>query len=251
MANFVTIQDYYFWSGVVLLFVSIALLIIVRRTSWNYVRPRLKQFFRGGRFIEEVTGNSGHTFKCVPMDEGVIRSGDRIHTVVAGSALRNPDGAIFQIHENVGKAMTPGFVHAANNTARMGFTSIAHALTLYKEAYFKEDMDRARLAVENNAPNAYAIIDGVEKKIGISLMDPEQKDDFTQNLAIINAFSNDKLDGYAQKNLLDKVWNEANKRAAGGGLSAERLMSYAFAFVALICGIAFAFVVLKAQGVIN
>jgi hypothetical protein len=251
MANFVTIQDYYFWGGVVLLLASIALLILVRRTSWNYVNPRLKQFFRGGRFIEEVSGNSGHTFKCVPMDEGIIKSGDRIHTVVDGSALRNPDGAIFQIHMNVGKSLTPGFIHAANNTARMGFTSIAHALTLYKQVYFKDDMEKIQKAIENKDANASVIIDGVERKIGISLMDPLQQDDFTQNLAIINAYSNDQLDAYAQKNLHDKVWNEANKRAATGGLSAERLMSYAFAIIALLSGVAFTLVVMKSQGIIK
>jgi len=251
MANFISIQDYYFWGGVGLLFISISLLILIRRTSWNYVGPRLKQFFWGGRFIEEVNVNGGHSFNCVSLKEGVVETKNRIHTIIAGSALRNPDGAIFQIHEEIGKTLTPGFINASNSLARMGFSSIAHALTLYKTTYFKDDWDKAQKAIEDKNPAASVIIDGIEKKIGISLMDPNQGDNFTQNLAIINAFSNDKLDGYAQKNLIDKTWNEANKRAASGGLSAERLMSYAFAIVALVCGIAFALVVMKSQGIIN
>ena len=251
MANFVLIQDYYLYGGVVALIVSVALLLLVRKTSWNYVAPRLKQFFRGGRFIEEVSGNGSHRFGLVPLEEGAITSGDRRHTLVAGSALRNPDGAIFQIHENVGKALIPGFVHAGNGLAHMGFSSIAHALTLYKYQYFKEDMEKVQKAIESKDPQASVIIDGVERKIGISLMDPKQQDEFTQNLAIINAYSNDKLDPYAQKNAHDKVWNEAMKRSASGGLSGEKLMTYAFAFAALLGTIALIVIILKSQGILK
>jgi hypothetical protein len=133
----------------------------------------------------------------------------------------------------------------------MGFKSFAHAATFYKQEYFKDDWEKAAQLIKADPNNAAVINQKVEEKIGLSLMNPVQDDQFTQDLSIMNDWNNQNLQAYGQKNLNDKVKIKAEMQSSGGGLSGEKLMTYAFAFAALFLGVAFGLILLNAGGILH
>ena len=245
-----TLPDTYVIGGSVALVVLTVFAILVRKTSWNYVWPRLKQQIRGGKFIHEIDLDNNSSFACVPCSLDVLQCKDRLHTIEPISSIRNPDGTIYYVHKDLEKALTPHVIYSVNKLNRFGFQSLAHALNFYKIEYFSNDWVDAQKQIDIKPEDKTKIIQQVEEKIGLSLMAPLQNDYFTQNLAIVNRWNNQKLSAYGSKNIADKIRNEAEKTSRGG-LSGEKLMTYVVAIVALIIGVAFALIVLKSMGVID
>jgi hypothetical protein len=155
---------------------------------------------------------------------------------------------MYFVHKDMEKALTPPYIIGANNLHKAGFQSFPHALKFYKQEYFLPEWNKIALAVEKEPQKALELAKRVEEKIGLSLMSPMQEDSFTQNLAIVNRYNNQKLSAYGIKNVIDKRVNEAERQSRSGGLSGQQLMTYAFAFVLIIGVIVFGLILLNATG---
>lgn len=211
--------------------------LLVRKTSWGYVGPRFKQFISGGRFIHAVDLDNNSVFECVKEKNGSLQCKDRLHTIEKGSGLKNIDGTIYYVHKDLVPALTAQFIISDNILTKLGFKSFAHAFDFYKLEYFKEDI--AALSKETDGAKRLNLERDLEKKAGLNLMAPVQEDYFTQNLAIVNNFNNQRLSAYGMKNVADSIRNEA-ERQNSKGLAGSQLFTYVTAIIALLCGLAFA-----------
>lgn len=249
MVNYI-FSDMEVYAVIAILFLLVASVWLVYKTSRNYVSMRIRQFFLGGKATEEVDQNNQHRFKLAEEKQGYLVLSDQEHRIKPKSALRNPDGVIYQVHKEVKGTLVPEATSAANDLENMGFRSIAHAGEFYKTNYFRNDMEAIQKAVQEKNPLVEVLIDGVEKKIGLELMKPLQPDLFTMDLSILDRWSNEEGDGYAEKNLHEKVYNDAQKQKAGG-IDQNRLMGYIVIILIVLGVISFLLVVLNSQGIIH
>jgi hypothetical protein len=201
----------------------------------------------GLRFVEEVDDNKRLKFDARKEVSGYITGIDTKHMVVGGSALRSLDGLIFQLHKDVGRTLTPEYIHAANNLNRAGFKTYALAAELYKTEYFKADWEEARAAIKDKPALAAVIIEGVEQKIGLEIMKPIQQDNFTQDLSIVANFHKAKMSPTGFFNVIQKVKNEAEKNK-NDGFTVEKAMKWVIVLAAILCSTAFALILANAAG---
>jgi len=236
--------------GVIIGFVlMLFLLFMIKRNASNYVIVRLKEAILGGEVVEELDSNNIHKFKLGKEKDGIIYVEDRAHPIRSKSALRNPDGVLYQVHKDLGPTLNPNAIHSANNLA-VYFRNIKHAIEFFRTEYFKEDWDAVKLAITNNTAQASVEINGIEKKIGLELMKPLHGDGFTQDLSVLNNWSNEDISGSQLKNTIDAVRNEAERRS-GKGMDFGKMMTYVFIILALLGGITFCLVVLQGQGLLG
>jgi hypothetical protein len=214
----------------------------------NYTNARIKAKLLGKVVTSKLNSNNGHTFEAVKVSSGEPRQllfSDRDINIKPNSALRNPDGVIYEVHESMGETLEPTFMSSANTIKDFGFRSFAHAMQFYKDEYFKADYDKVNASIlaaktpdERNA--AEQLQKMVERKVGLSLMKPQQTDDFTRELAVLHRYSNNgRLTGVGMKNLKQsielKVRSEQQK-----GLSQQTILTYALGLGMVILAVAFA-----------
>jgi hypothetical protein len=215
----------------------------------NYCNARIKTKIFGGVVASTINSNNGHFFKAVKVSDGEPRQllfSDRHTNIKPNSALRNPDGIIYEVHESMGETLEPNFINSANGIKDFGFRSFSHAMSFYKDEYFKADYEKLneRIAMSGKSEADKAALEAsrreIERKVGLSLLKPQQQDDFTKELAILHRYSNNgRLTGVGLKNLKQsielKVRSEQQK-----GLSQQTILTYALGLGMVILAVAFA-----------
>lgn len=213
----------------------------------GYIGPRIKANFSGKRLVQEVDDNGRLKWDARKEDSGFLEGKDTKHIIVSGSALKTVDGLIFQVHNQVGRTLTPQSIQSSNNLSRAGFKTYAVAAELYKQEYFKKDWEEAREKIAEKPALAGVIIDGVEKKIGLEIMKPIQQDNFTQDLSVCANFLKEKMSPMRFMNVIQKVKNEA-ERNHNDGFTVEKAMKWVVVIAALMCATAFALILANAAG---
>jgi hypothetical protein len=215
--------------------------------SGNYNNARISSKIFGKAFVSKVNSNSGHEFTTVKVSNGSPRQllfkWGHIN-IKPGSVLRNPDGAIYEVHEDMGETLEPTFAEAGNTVSEFGFKTFNHALQFYKDEYFKADYDKVneRILASKTPEERVAaeyLKEQVERRVGLSLLKPKHPDDFTKALSILHNYSNNsRMIGVAMKNLKQsielKVRSEQTK-----GLNQQTILTYGLALGMVILAVAF------------
>ena len=218
---------------------------IIYRILWKRIRGKELLF----------AANPDGTFDLPFADkEGRWLRGNKAeYDIYPGSILRGKEFDIYFVNSALGRTLRPDVIKAANNLRVMGYSNLAHALLTYQGREHEDDYNRiVKAGLENKENNVAILLEEFDKKVYASLMDPMKRntDYTTQNLAILNEWSNQNLSAYENKDIVEHEKLMTLREQKLGGLPLEKLLGYGAFFAIIVGAVGFLIVILKSQGML-